>query len=45
MAPHHHHPVALAPTASLLRLSAWQRLAMSAVLIAALWTAVAVVTG
>ncbi|CAH1648653.1 conserved hypothetical protein [Chelatococcus asaccharovorans] len=42
---HHHHPVALTPTASLLRISAWQRLAMCAVLIAVLWAAVALVLG
>jgi hypothetical protein len=35
---HRHHPVSVFP--SILRLSAWERLAAVAVLIAALWAAV-----
>ena len=37
MAPHHHHAVAAAPTLSLLRASALQRLLGSGVILAALW--------
>jgi len=48
MAHHHHHhhaprAIAAAPTFSLLRLSAWGRLAGAAVLLGALWVLVVLV--
>jgi hypothetical protein len=47
---HHHHgparrAVAAEPTWSILRLSAWHRLAGASVLLAALWVAVARIVG
>jgi hypothetical protein len=46
---HHHHPapraVAAAPTFSLLRLSAWERLAGAAVVLGGLWLLVLQVMG
>jgi hypothetical protein len=38
-------PIAAAPTASLLRLSAWERLGISFCLIALMWLTVWLVTG
>jgi hypothetical protein len=47
--PHHHahahHAVAAAPTVSLLRLSAWQRLAGAGAVLAALWLIVMATIG
>ena len=42
---HEHRAVAAAPTFSLLRLSVWQRLAGSAVILAGLWLLVLAVMG
>ncbi|MDJ1158348.1 hypothetical protein QNA08_08895 [Chelatococcus sp. SYSU_G07232] len=41
--PHRHHAEAAQPTLSLLRLSAWTRLAGATVLLAVLWAAVLLV--
>ncbi|MBM6594897.1 hypothetical protein [Microvirga pudoricolor] len=43
--PHRTHAVAAAPTFSLLRLSAWERLAGASVLLGALWVLVLLVLG
>ena len=49
MADHHHaharHALAEAPTLSLLRLSAWQRLAASGLALAVLWLTVTATIG